>query len=116
MSEMSYKIDLEIVNTFRNKRKTKVVDNQVNEAISDLVVKVEESLTLKFQQKKCYKRYRTQESREQRDNESHPLLSGCSFTTQSSAQKILRWKLESESINITGICHQKRCKCNGCHK
>ena len=59
MSEMSYKIDLEIVNTSRNKRKTKVVDNQV-----------EESLTLKFQQKKCYKRYRTQESREQRDNES----------------------------------------------
>ena len=53
MSEMSYKIDLEIVNTSRNKRKTKVVDNQVNEAISDLVVKVEESLTLKFQQKKC---------------------------------------------------------------
>ena len=87
MSEMSYKIDLEIVNTSRNKRKTKVVDNQVKEAISDLVVKVEESLTLKPQQKKQFKRYQTQESRNQRDIESHPLLSGCSFTCSKQCSK-----------------------------
>ena len=35
---------------------------------------------------------------------------------QSSAQKILQSKLELDSINITGICHQKWCKCNRCRK
>ena len=75
---MFYKIDLEIVSTSRNKRKTEEVDNQVNEVISDLVDKVEESLPQKPQHKKRYKRYTTQESGKQRSVENHPLLSGCS--------------------------------------
>ena len=52
MSEMSYKIDLEIVNTSGNKKKIEEVGNQVSEVISDLVDRVEESLTQKPKQKK----------------------------------------------------------------
>ena len=47
MSEISYRINLEIVHTSRNKRKIEEVDNQVSEVISDLVDKVKESLALK---------------------------------------------------------------------
>ena len=71
ISEMSYKIDLEIANTFENKRKIEEVNNQESEVISEVVDRAEEILT------------------------------------QSSAQKILQSKLELDSINITGICHQK---------
>ena len=74
-----YKIDLEIKNTSRNKSKIEEVGNQVSNIV-DFVDKVEESLTQKPQQKKCYKRYRTEESRKQRDIENHLLLSGCSST------------------------------------
>ena len=74
-----YKIDLEIKNTSRNKSKIEEVGNQVSNIV-DFVDKVEESQTQKPQQKKCYKRYRTQESRKQRDIENHLLLSGCSST------------------------------------
>ena len=35
--EMSYKINLEIVNNSRNKTKIAEVDNQIGEVISDLV-------------------------------------------------------------------------------
>ena len=52
MSEISYRINLEIVNTSRNKRKIEEVDNQVSEVISYLVDKVRESLAQKHQQKK----------------------------------------------------------------
>ena len=52
MSEISYRINLEIVNTSRNKRKIEEVDNQVSEVISYLVDKVRESLAQKYQQKK----------------------------------------------------------------
>ena len=47
MSEISYRINLEIVNTSRNKRKFEEFDNQVSEVISDLVDKVKESLAQK---------------------------------------------------------------------
>ena len=47
MSEISYRINLEIVHTSRNKRKIEEVDNQVSEVISDLVDKVKESLAQK---------------------------------------------------------------------
>ena len=60
-----YKIDLEIKNTSRNKSKIEEVGNQVSNIV-DFVDKVEESLTQKPQQKKCYKRYRTEESRKWR--------------------------------------------------
>ena len=80
MSEMSYKIDFEIVNTSGNKKKIEEVDNQVSEVILDLVDRVEESLTQNPQQKKGYKRYKTEENRKQRDSENHPLLPGCSST------------------------------------
>ena len=63
ISEMSYKIDFDIVNTSGSKRKIEEVDNQVNEVISDLVDRAEEILTRKPQQKKRYKKYRTKESR-----------------------------------------------------
>ena len=63
ISEMSYKIDFDIVNTSGSKRKIEEVDNQVNEVISDLVDRAEEILTRKPQQKKRYKKYRTEESR-----------------------------------------------------
>lgn len=75
---MFCKIDLEIVSTSRNKRKTEEVDNQVNEVISDFVDKAEESLPQKTQHKKRYTRYSTQESGKQRNVENHALLSGCS--------------------------------------
>ena len=52
MSEISYRINLEIVNTSRNKRKIEEVDNQVSEVISYLVDKVRESLAQKHQEKK----------------------------------------------------------------
>ena len=52
MSEISYRINLEVVNTSRNKRKIEEVDNQVSEVISDLVDKVKEILAQKHQQKK----------------------------------------------------------------
>ena len=74
MSEMSYKIDLEIVNTSGNKKKIEEVGNQVSEVISDLVDRVEESLTQKPKQKKRWKRYRTEESMKQKDIKNHPLL------------------------------------------
>ena len=52
--------------------------------------------------------------------ENHPLLSGCSsylnLVAQSSAQNIFQRKLDLKSINIIGISHQMRCKCNGCCK
>ena len=54
MSDMSYKIDLDIINTSRNKRKIEEVDNQIGKVISNLVDKVKESLTQKLQLKKCY--------------------------------------------------------------
>ena len=79
MSEMSYKIDL--------KRKIEKVDNQVSEVISDLVDTAEESLTQKPQQKKRYKRYRTEESIKQRDTENHLLLPGCSSTSSKQCSK-----------------------------
>ena len=47
MSEMSYKINLEIINTSRDKKKIKAVENQVSEVITDRVHKVEKSLTHK---------------------------------------------------------------------
>ena len=114
MSEMSYKINLEIVNTSRDKKKIKAVENQVSEVITDWVHKVEESLTQKPKQKKRYRRYRTQERRKQRDTENHPLLSGCSSTCSKQCSKCFTEKVRS--INITGICYQNRCKCNGCCK
>ena len=87
MSEMSYKIDLEIVHTSGDKREIEEVDNQVIEVISDLVDRVEEILTKKSQEKKRYKRYRTEESRKQRDIEKHPLLPGCSSTYSKQCSK-----------------------------
>ena len=45
ISEMSYKIDLEIANTFENKRKIEGVNNQESEVISEVVDRAEEILT-----------------------------------------------------------------------
>ena len=45
ISEMSYKIDLEIANTFENKRKIEEVNNQESEVISEVVDRAEEILT-----------------------------------------------------------------------
>ena len=45
ISEMSYKIDLEIANTFENKRKIEEVNNQESEVISEAVDRAEEILT-----------------------------------------------------------------------
>ena len=42
ISEMSYKIDLEIANTFENKRKIEEVNNQESEVISEVVDRAEE--------------------------------------------------------------------------
>ena len=47
MCGISYKIDREIVNISRNKRKFEKVDKQVSEVISDLVDKVEQTPTEK---------------------------------------------------------------------
>ena len=47
MYRISYKIDREIVNISRNKRKFEKVDKQVSEVISDLVDKVEQTPTEK---------------------------------------------------------------------
>ena len=44
MSERSYKIDIDIVNTSRNKRKIQEINNQVSEVISDLVDRTENIL------------------------------------------------------------------------
>ena len=87
MSKMSYKIDLEIVNTPGNKKEIEEVDNQVTEVISGLVDRVEESLTQKPQQKKHYKRYRTEKSRKQTNIENHPLLPGCFFNCSKQCSK-----------------------------
>ena len=45
ISEMSYKIDLDIANTFENKRKIEEVNNQESEVISEVVDRAEEILT-----------------------------------------------------------------------
>ena len=45
ISEMSYKIDLEIANTFENKRKIDEVNSEVSEVISEVVDRAEEILT-----------------------------------------------------------------------
>ena len=103
--EMSYKINLEIVNNSRNKTKIAEVDNQIGEVISDLVDKVEESLTQKPQQKKRFKRYRTQESRKKETLKTIHCYLVAFPLAQSSTQKILQRKLDPESINITRICH-----------
>ena len=87
MSKMSYKIDLEIVNTPGNKKEIEEVDNQVSEVISGLVDRVEESLTQKPQQKKHYKRYRTEKSRKQTNIENHSLLPGCFFNCSKQCSK-----------------------------
>ena len=47
MSEMSYKVDLEIINTSRNKRKIEEVHNQVSKVISDLEDWVEKNFNSK---------------------------------------------------------------------
>ena len=47
MSEMSYKVDLEIINTSRNKRKIEEVHNQVSKVISDLEDWVEKKINSK---------------------------------------------------------------------
>lgn len=47
MSEMSYKVDLEIINTSRNKRKIEEVHNQVSKVISDLEDWVEKKFNSK---------------------------------------------------------------------
>jgi hypothetical protein len=51
---------------------------EVNDVVSNLVSKVEEASFQNLpQEKKRYKRYKTAESRQQRDIENHPLLPGC---------------------------------------
>ena len=54
---------------------------EVNDVVSNLVSKVEEaSIQNLVHEKKRYKRYKTAESRQQRDIENHPLLPGCPST------------------------------------
>ena len=52
-----------------------------------MVDRAEEILTQKTQQKKRYKRYRTEESRKQRDIENHPLLPASSSTCSKQCSK-----------------------------